>query len=79
MCCDILTQGVALGYYAAPLQGESADAIFARASEVFVADKLSDTNKKQAKELKIKWVELRFPNLLALSRHICDNKIFRGW
>ena len=41
---------------------ESADAIFARASEVFVADKLSDSNKRQAKELKIKWVELRSPN-----------------
>ena len=41
---------------------ESADAIFARASEVFVADKLSDSNKKQAKELKVKWVELRSPN-----------------
>jgi len=41
---------------------ESADAIFARASEVFVADKLSDANKRQAKESKIKWVELRSPN-----------------
>lgn len=38
---------------------ESADAIFARESKVFIADKLSDTNKKQANNLKVEWVELR--------------------
>jgi len=38
---------------------ESADAIFARESNVFVADKLSDLNKHQANKLKVKWVELR--------------------
>lgn len=38
---------------------ESADAIFARESDVFVADKLSDLNKQQADILKVKWVELR--------------------
>lgn len=38
---------------------ESADAIFARSSDVFVADKLSDLNKQQADESNIKWVELR--------------------
>ena len=38
---------------------ESADAIFARESDVFVADKLSDLNKHQAENLKVKWVELR--------------------
>ncbi|GHT45394.1 hypothetical protein FACS189454_04790 [Planctomycetales bacterium] len=38
---------------------ESADAIFARKSNVFIADKLSDTNKTQADELNIQWVELR--------------------
>lgn len=38
---------------------ESADAIFARESDVFVADKLSDLNKQQADMLKVKWVELR--------------------
>ncbi len=38
---------------------ESADAIFARESNVFVADKLSDLNKQQADILKVKWVELR--------------------
>ncbi|QQS30106.1 MAG: CfrBI family restriction endonuclease [Sphingobacteriales bacterium] len=38
---------------------ESADAIFARESNVFVADKLSDLNKQQADKLNVKWVELR--------------------
>lgn len=38
---------------------ESADAIFARESNVFVADKLSDLNKQQADNLNVKWVELR--------------------
>ena len=38
---------------------ESADAVFARDSKVFVADKLSDKNKKQLNQHKIKWVELR--------------------
>ena len=41
---------------------ESADAIFARESQVFVADKLSDLNKQQADKLKVKWIELRSPN-----------------
>ena len=38
---------------------ESADAIFARESNVFIADKLSDLNKQQADKLNVKWVELR--------------------
>lgn len=38
---------------------ESADAVIARDSKIFVADKLSDTNKKQLSSLKIEWVELR--------------------
>lgn len=38
---------------------ESADAIFARNSNVFVADKLSDLNKKQAEQLNVEWIELR--------------------
>lgn len=38
---------------------ESADAVIARNSKVFVADKLSDTNKKQLNSLDIEWVELR--------------------
>ena len=38
---------------------ESADAVIARDSKVFVADKLSDTNKKQLNSLKVEWVEMR--------------------
>lgn len=41
---------------------EGADAIFARESNVFVADKLSDLNKQQADMLNVKWVELRDKN-----------------
>jgi hypothetical protein len=41
---------------------ESADAVIARDSAIFVADKLSDTNKKQLNSLKVKWVELRSEN-----------------
>ncbi|MDR2511249.1 MAG: CfrBI family restriction endonuclease [Bacteroidales bacterium] len=37
---------------------ESADAIFARESDVFVADKLSAQNKNQADKLGVNWVEL---------------------
>ncbi len=38
---------------------ESADAIFARESNLFVADTISDMGKKQAEMLKVQWVELR--------------------
>jgi hypothetical protein len=38
---------------------ESADAIFARKSDVFVADTLSQQNKNQAEELGVNWVALR--------------------
>jgi hypothetical protein len=38
---------------------ESADAVIARDSKVFIADKLSDLNKKQLTKLRIEWVELR--------------------
>jgi len=38
---------------------ESADAVIARDSAVFVADKLSDQNKAQLEKLNIEWVELR--------------------
>lgn len=41
---------------------ESADAFIARDSRVFVADKLSDTNKKQLDSRKVEWVELRSVN-----------------
>lgn len=50
---------------------ESADAVIARDSRIFVADKLSDMNKLQLNSLNIEWVELRneigykrFKNLL---------------
>ena len=38
---------------------ESADAVIARGSKVFVADKLSETNKRQLDSLGVEWVELR--------------------
>jgi hypothetical protein len=38
---------------------ESADTVIARASKVFVADKLSDANKNQLNSLKVCWIELR--------------------
>ena len=38
---------------------ESADVVIARDSAVFIADKLSDLNKKQLDGLGVKWVELR--------------------
>ena len=38
---------------------ESADVVIARDSKIFIADKLSNTNKKQLDKLKIEWVELR--------------------
>lgn len=44
---------------------ESADAVIARGSRVFVADKLSDTNKKQLNSLNVLWVELHSDNRLA--------------
>ena len=41
---------------------ESADAVIARDSKVFVADKLSDMNKKQLNSLNVDWVERRSEN-----------------
>ncbi len=41
---------------------ESADAVIARGSKVFVADKLSETNKRQLDHLDVEWVELRDAN-----------------
>ena len=38
---------------------ESADAVIARDTNVFVADKLSDQNKSQLKQLNVEWVEMR--------------------
>lgn len=41
---------------------ESTDAVIARDSKVFIADKLSDQNKSQLNSLGIEWVELRAEN-----------------
>ncbi len=41
---------------------ESADAVHARSSQVFVADKLSDLHKAQLDDSDIQWVELRDEN-----------------
>jgi len=41
---------------------EGADTIFARKSDIFIADKLSDLNKRQAENLGVNWVELRTEN-----------------
>lgn len=41
---------------------ESADAVIARATNIFVADKLSTQNKNQLDSLKIHWVEMRSEN-----------------
>jgi hypothetical protein len=38
---------------------ESADVVITRNSKVFIADKLSDTNKSQLESIGIEWVELR--------------------
>lgn len=40
---------------------ESADAVVARNTQIFVADKLSDLNKRQLDMLGIEWIELRQP------------------
>ena len=41
---------------------EGADAVVARGSKVFVADKLSETNKRQLDSEEVEWVELRSDN-----------------
>lgn len=41
---------------------ESADAVIARATNIFVADKLSIQNKNQLESLKINWIEMRSEN-----------------
>ncbi|TAE00532.1 MAG: CfrBI family restriction endonuclease [Bacteroidetes bacterium] len=41
---------------------EGADAVIARDSKVFIADKLSDLNKTQLDSLKVNWIELRSEN-----------------
>ncbi|MBI2630892.1 CfrBI family restriction endonuclease [Candidatus Nomurabacteria bacterium] len=52
---------------------ESADAVIARDSKVFVADKLSDTNKKQLNSLNMEWVELRSDGGFKKFENVLDN------
>ena len=52
---------------------EGADTVIARDSKVFVADKLSDTNKKQLNSLKVEWVELRSDNGFKRFRTVLDH------
>ena len=52
---------------------ESADAVIARDSKVFVADKLSQTNKNQLDSLNIEWVELRNTNGYKRFQRVLDN------
>jgi len=52
---------------------ESADAVIARDSKVFVADKLSDTNKAQLNSLKVEWVELRNETGYKRFKNILEN------
>jgi len=52
---------------------ESADAVIARDSKVFVADKMSDTNKNQLNSLNIEWVELRDVNGYMRFKKVLDN------
>ncbi|OQY29548.1 MAG: restriction endonuclease [Candidatus Cloacimonetes bacterium 4572_55] len=52
---------------------ESADAVIARDSRVFVADKLSDTNKNQLDSLNIEWVELRNINGYMRFQNVLEN------
>ena len=52
---------------------ESADAVIARDSSVFVADKLSNTNKKQLDHLGVEWVELRSEDGFLRFKTVLDN------
>jgi CfrBI restriction endonuclease len=52
---------------------ESADAVMARESDIFIADKLSDLNKKQLDDLGIYWVELRSENGYKKFLHIAQS------
>ncbi len=52
---------------------ESADVVIARGSKIFVADKLSETNKKQLDSLKVEWVEMRAYNGYKRFKKILEN------
>lgn len=62
---------------------ESADAVIARATNIFVADKLSDQNKNQLDSLGVNWIELRTQNGFRRFKKALENldishKDFRG-
>ncbi len=52
---------------------EVADAVIARESNVFVADKLSETNKAQLNGLGVSWVELRVENGFKRFKNVLDD------
>lgn len=52
---------------------ESADAVIARNSSLFVADKLSDQNKAQLEGLNVEWVELRNNNGFKRFKTVLEN------
>lgn len=52
---------------------ESADAVIARDSKVFIADKLSDQNKTQLKQRNVEWVELRTDGGFKKFKSVLDN------
>lgn len=52
---------------------EGADTVIARASSVFVADKLSIQNKNQLDSLRINWVELRSENGYKRFKKVLEN------
>lgn len=52
---------------------ESADVVIARSSRIFVADKLSDTNKKQLDHLNVQWVEMSSKNGFLRFKEVLKN------
>ena len=52
---------------------ESADAVIARDSSVFVADKLSDQNKTQLEQRNVEWVEMRNNNGFKRFKTVLEN------
>ena len=52
---------------------ESADAVIARDSRIFVANKLSDSNKNQLNSLGVEWVELRSENGYRKFQRVLEN------
>ena len=52
---------------------ESADAFIARESNIFIADKLSEKNKKQFESLGSEWVELRDHNGYKRFKKVLEN------